>query len=97
MNHGMKRRGNTVYRLFAIQSVLQGSSYRFRREAGVTVALLDQIAANRKLLHLLQCEAPELLDRNPWVAECFAQRDDWLRDLALAASIDLQVKDSVRR
>lgn len=48
-----------------------------------------RIDENRELLELLYLDAPILMKEKPWIAGWLHSQDEFLNDLAKAASVDL--------
>ncbi len=55
-----------------------------RSEGGIH----KRIDENRELLELLQRQAPEVIQQNPWIEGWFRSQDNFLNDLASAVKVD---------
>lgn len=67
------------FKLFQIEAVLEKS----QRGIG------KRIDENRELLELLYLDAPVLMKEKPWIAGWLHSQDEFLNDLAKAASVEL--------
>ncbi|MEJ6115608.1 hypothetical protein [Aeromonas salmonicida] len=75
----MKNPFNASQQLTQIKAVLE------RSQGG----LGKRIDENRELLELLYLDAPILMKEKPWIAGWLHSQDEFLNDLANAASVDL--------